>query len=206
MDTTFPGNALMYRSITNPTLWQIAYAMIIAAEGVTGILFLAGAIRLFQVRDAPARSLQSGQGSMRSRPAMLGFLVWFFGFMVVAGEWFAMWQSATWNGQEAAFRFYVRGARRADLREPARRGTAQLCARRPGRHRAAAVPANPKRKRRDAPRKRAGLLIASLLKRALRTIFRPMQRLSRQIWIEAGALTRAAGALRALQKLVLRRP
>ena len=27
--------------------------------------------------------------------------------MVVAGEWFAMWQSATWNGEEAAFRFYV---------------------------------------------------------------------------------------------------
>jgi predicted small integral membrane protein len=38
---------------------------------------------------------------------LLAFLVWFFGFMVVAGEWFAMWQSATWNGQEAAFRFYV---------------------------------------------------------------------------------------------------
>jgi hypothetical protein len=33
--------------------------------------------------------------------------VWFFGFMVVAGEWFAMWQSTIWNGQEAAFRFYV---------------------------------------------------------------------------------------------------
>jgi hypothetical protein len=27
--------------------------------------------------------------------------------MLVAGEWFAMWQSTTWNGQEAAFRFYV---------------------------------------------------------------------------------------------------
>jgi predicted small integral membrane protein len=26
--------------------------------------------------------------------------------MVVGGEWFAMWQSKTWNGQEAAFRFY----------------------------------------------------------------------------------------------------
>ena len=24
MDTTFPGNALMYRSITNPVLWQTA--------------------------------------------------------------------------------------------------------------------------------------------------------------------------------------
>ena len=39
--------------------------------------------------------------------ATLAFLVWFFGFMVVAGEWFAMWQSQTWNGQEAAFRFYM---------------------------------------------------------------------------------------------------
>jgi Predicted small integral membrane protein (DUF2165) len=33
--------------------------------------------------------------------------VWFFGFMVVGGEWFSMWQSAMWNGQEAAFRFYM---------------------------------------------------------------------------------------------------
>ena len=53
MDTTFPGNALMYRAITNPVLWQIVYALIIAAEGLTGILFLAGAIRLIQVRNAP---------------------------------------------------------------------------------------------------------------------------------------------------------
>jgi predicted small integral membrane protein len=27
--------------------------------------------------------------------------------MVVAGEWFAMWQSQTWNGQDPAFRFYM---------------------------------------------------------------------------------------------------
>lgn len=30
---------------------------------------------------------------------------WFAGFLVVGGEWFQMWQSKTWNGQEAAFRF-----------------------------------------------------------------------------------------------------
>jgi predicted small integral membrane protein len=35
---------------------------------------------------------------------MAGFALWFFGFSVVAGEYFAMWQSQTWNGQEAAFR------------------------------------------------------------------------------------------------------
>ena len=106
MDTTFPGNALMYRSITNPVLWQIAYAAIIAAEGVTGILFLAGAIRLFQVRNAPAAIFNEAK-SLVIAAATLAFLVWFFGFMVVAGEWFAMWQSSKWNGQQAAFRFYM---------------------------------------------------------------------------------------------------
>jgi predicted small integral membrane protein len=39
--------------------------------------------------------------------AAIGFLVWFLGFMVVGGEWFSMWQSPMWNGQEAAFRFYI---------------------------------------------------------------------------------------------------
>ena len=33
----------------------------------------------------------------------VGFGLWFFGFLVVAGEYFAMWQSQTWNG-ETAFR------------------------------------------------------------------------------------------------------
>jgi predicted small integral membrane protein len=106
MDTTFPGNALMYRSVTSPVLWQIAYALIIAAEAVTGILFLAGAIRLFQVRHAPGFVFHQAK-ALFVAASLLAFLVWFFGFMVVAGEWFAMWQSATWNGQEPAFRFYV---------------------------------------------------------------------------------------------------
>jgi len=39
--------------------------------------------------------------------AGLGFLVWFFGFMVIGGEWFQMWQSSQWNGQQPAFRFYL---------------------------------------------------------------------------------------------------
>jgi predicted small integral membrane protein len=106
MDTTFPGNALMYRSITNPLLWQIAYALITAAEGVTGTFFFAGAIRLFQVRNEPAEIFNQAK-VYTIAACLLAFLVWNFGFMVVAGEWFAMWQSTTWNGQEAAFRFYV---------------------------------------------------------------------------------------------------
>jgi predicted small integral membrane protein len=106
MDTTFPGNALMYRSITNPVIWKLVYALIIAAEGATGILFLAGAIRLIQGRNAPGVVFNEAKGLVIAA-ATLALLVWFFGFMVVAGEWFAMWQSQTWNGQEAAFRFYM---------------------------------------------------------------------------------------------------
>jgi predicted small integral membrane protein len=96
----------MYRSITNPVLWQIAYALIIAAEAATGILFLAGAIRMVQMRAARGAVFNDSK-SLFIAGATLAFLVWFFGFMVVAGEWFAMWQSQTWNGQEPAFRFYM---------------------------------------------------------------------------------------------------
>jgi predicted small integral membrane protein len=35
----------------------------------------------------------------------LALLIWFIGFLIVGGKWFAMWQSKTWNGQQAAFRF-----------------------------------------------------------------------------------------------------
>src|SRR5215813_8659649 len=106
MDTTFPGNALMYRSVTNPVVWRATYAAIIAAEGITGLLFLLGAFRLFQLRNAKAAEFNSGKTYVIAA-CLLAFLVWFFGFIVAAGEWFAMWQSATWNAQESAFRFYV---------------------------------------------------------------------------------------------------
>ncbi len=46
--------------------------------------------------------MAAGEDDQRRALARLGT-----GFMVVGGEWFMMWQSAVWNGQEAAFRFYV---------------------------------------------------------------------------------------------------
>ncbi len=35
---------------------------------------------------------------------IIGIIIWFFGFEVVGGEWFSMWQSSTWNGLESADR------------------------------------------------------------------------------------------------------
>jgi predicted small integral membrane protein len=106
MDTTLPGNAAMYRAVTNPALWQAAYDLIIAGEAVTGLLFIAAAVALWRARRAPSRHFQAAK-NWANAAGTAGFLVWFFGFMVIGGEWFAMWQSARWNGQEGAFRFYM---------------------------------------------------------------------------------------------------
>jgi predicted small integral membrane protein len=106
MDTTFPGNALMWRAIGAPIMWHAGYWLIIVGEALTCIAYtiatgsLIGALR------------SSGAAFNRAKRYVyvatgLGFLVWFTGFMVIGGEWFAMWQSPTWNGQEAAFRFYT---------------------------------------------------------------------------------------------------
>ncbi|MCX8567911.1 MULTISPECIES: DUF2165 domain-containing protein [Hyphomicrobiales] len=106
MDTTFPGNALMYRSITSPALWTAGYWLIIFGEALTCVLFLIAALRLWQARHGTGKEFNDAKGFVVIG-ATMGFLVWFLGFMVVGGEWFAMWQSSTWNGQEAAFKFYM---------------------------------------------------------------------------------------------------
>jgi predicted small integral membrane protein len=106
MDTTFPGNELRSRAITNPTLWRVVYALIIIAEGLAGALFLVGAVQMARALYAPGAVFNRAKEAAVAG-GLVAFLVWFFGFMVVAGEWFDMWQSSTWNGQEAAFRFYM---------------------------------------------------------------------------------------------------
>ena len=104
MDTTFPGNALMWRAVTNPTLWTAGYWAIILTEAATGIVLAIGAWRMLAaLREDSARFNTSKQCALIG--AGMGFLLWFGGFLVVGGEWFVMWQSKVWNGQEAAFRF-----------------------------------------------------------------------------------------------------
>lgn len=106
MDTTFPDNAAMYRAITTPWMWHAGYWMIIAGEGVTSALLGWGAWRLWAARMAGAEDFQRAK-DIAVMGATVGFLVWFVGFMAVGGEWFLMWQSETWTGQQAAFRFYI---------------------------------------------------------------------------------------------------
>ncbi|AZE83375.1 hypothetical protein C4J98_1962 [Pseudomonas orientalis] len=106
MDTTFPGNAAMSRAITVPWLWHGAYWLIIAGEALTAMMLAAGVLMLWRARH------RNGQQFNRAKACAVaglaaGLLVWFFGFMVIGGEWFLMWQSQEWNGQNAAFKFYA---------------------------------------------------------------------------------------------------
>jgi predicted small integral membrane protein len=103
MDTTFPDNALIHRALTNERVWSKVYALIIAWEWLTSALLAIGALALLVRLRAPAAIFNRAK-TWAVAGLLAGFGLWFFGFLVVAGEYFAMWQSQTWNGQEAAFR------------------------------------------------------------------------------------------------------
>jgi predicted small integral membrane protein len=106
MDTTFPDNAARYRAIVQPWLWHGAYWLIILGEAITAGLLGYGALELWLARRADARVFAQAK-RWGIAGLTVGFFVWFFGFMVIGGEWFLMWQSEIWNGQDAAFRFYM---------------------------------------------------------------------------------------------------
>jgi predicted small integral membrane protein len=105
MDTVFPGNTLKSRAILDPFVWSLAYGLIIFAEFLTGALLLIGAICLLKNIHSPLAFNQAKNWVYLG--CLTGFLLWFFGFIVVGGEWFCMWQSEKWNGLESAFRFVV---------------------------------------------------------------------------------------------------
>jgi predicted small integral membrane protein len=105
MDTVFPSNTLKYRAILDPFVWSLAYGLIIFAEFLTGALVLIGAIGLFINIHSPLAFNKSKNWVYLG--CLVGFLLWFFGFIVIGGELFCMWQSEQWNGVEAAFRFVV---------------------------------------------------------------------------------------------------
>jgi predicted small integral membrane protein len=106
MDTTFPGNAAMGRAIHAPIIHKAFYASIIAWESLCCLLIGAGAIRLWRARHAPLAEWKKAKG-LASVGLTASLVQWYFAFMAVGGEWFLMWQSKIWNGQDAAFRLFA---------------------------------------------------------------------------------------------------
>ena len=104
MDTTFEGNNLMWRALEAPWTHHLSYAVIIAAEVATGAFCAVGAWQLWQRRHWDAATFAAAK-RFATVGLTIGILLWFTGFLTIAAEWFLMWQSQEWNGQQPAFRF-----------------------------------------------------------------------------------------------------
>ena len=106
MDSTFPGNHGLWRAIPWPAFHLVFYIGIIAWEMATAVLLWWGAIRLLRALRRPADEFNQAKG-VGIMALSLSLLMWLVAFLSVGGEWFLMWQSRTWNGQEAAFRMFA---------------------------------------------------------------------------------------------------
>jgi predicted small integral membrane protein len=106
MDSTIPGNNGMWRAITSPAIHLAFYIGIIAWEIVTTILLWWGAIELVRALRKPAAQFNAAKRVPVAALA-LSLLMWLVAFLSIGAEWFLMWQSHTWNGQEAAFRNFA---------------------------------------------------------------------------------------------------
>ncbi|MDO0933945.1 DUF2165 domain-containing protein [Streptomyces sp. DG2A-72] len=100
MDTTFKDDDLMWRAITSKGLQDTAYVVIIVWETVAALVLLYGTWLWFRRDDARARRFST-------YGLLMVLLLFGAGFIAIGGEWFSMWQSADWNGLDAATRAFV---------------------------------------------------------------------------------------------------
>lgn len=95
-----------WRAADSLGLQRLAYAAIILGEAVVSVMFLfAGALMVVRL-GGPTAEFRAAKVPF-AIGLTVAILVWLFGFMVVAGEWFQMWRSSTYNAQQAAFTFYM---------------------------------------------------------------------------------------------------
>ena len=106
MDSTFPGN---HATVAGAFIAGHASIFLLVdhrVEFVTTILAWWGLVNLVRALRGPA-SLFNAEKQMALIALTLSMLMWLVAFLDVGGEWFLMWQSHTWNGQDEAFRMFV---------------------------------------------------------------------------------------------------
>lgn len=106
MDTTFPGNRAVWRALHAPWTHLAFYLSIICWEALNMLLCWTAVVALLRARHAgPAVYHRARAIAIYALTA--GLLLWLVAFTVIGGEWFLMWQSKIWNGQDAAFRMFT---------------------------------------------------------------------------------------------------
>ena len=102
MDDIFSREKNAWRAWNAEGLHHAAYLLIIAVEYLVAGLLVRGTWAMWQVRKADAATFRHA-GRWSARGYLSAFLLWFVVFVVMAGEWFLMWQSVKWNGETTAF-------------------------------------------------------------------------------------------------------
>lgn len=106
MDTTFPGNHGMWRSIHSIAAQTIFYSLIILWEALTAAVCWWGSARMLRALRAPAKDFDVAKQTAVAG-LTLSLLMWLVAFLSIGAEWFLMWQSQAWNGQQAAARMFT---------------------------------------------------------------------------------------------------
>lgn len=106
MDTTYPDNALMSRSVSSSFWWNFYYILVIIAEIVMAVVCWIGFVKLIKNRkETPEVFNQSKSFALYG--LTLGLVLFGFVFITIAGEWFLMWQSTQWNGVQPALKMFI---------------------------------------------------------------------------------------------------
>lgn len=116
MDTTnFGGDPgvgldpdIIWRAITDPVLWNVAYVGVIVWESVAAIVLVIAVV--VWVRSFATRGSFDAARAASSVGLLMIVALFFAGFITVGGEWFNMWRSSAWNGLDPAFRNSVLAA------------------------------------------------------------------------------------------------
>jgi predicted small integral membrane protein len=106
MDSTFPGNHSMWRAIHASWMHTVVYDLIIAWELISMLLIWAGAVQLLRAVGKTTIEFHNAK-RLAIAGLTVGMLMWFGAFVIIGGEWFLMWQSRIWNGQEPGFRMFL---------------------------------------------------------------------------------------------------
>lgn len=104
MEPWFKGDAYKNRAITDQNLQQAIYVLIITGEAIFGVLCSIGGLQMmWGVVTGRLHIFVRGKlwFTLGCIPAVL---VWYTGFAVIGGEYFAMWANQ-WNAQMKAYTF-----------------------------------------------------------------------------------------------------
>lgn len=94
-------NGFEWRFVDAQWFHVVAYIGVIAGEALAGVLMAIGGV-VGLMRSATNAAWEPGQ-RWTLAGGVVGLLVFFFGFIVVGGNWFIMYENSQWNGLEPAF-------------------------------------------------------------------------------------------------------